>query len=114
MGLLGRVGWLVAATVLAVGAGCTSHIGLQPQLGQKVSPTRIVVGPVFEGRFDYLVHLSGDRKLDDRAYRLDQARKEMADRCTVTDLVDLYAHQVGTWRDGSARLSYAIGIHCAK
>ncbi len=117
MDAVGQAGWRGAVLAVLVGvllgsAGCASPIGLQPQLGQKITPTRIVVGPVLKGRYDYVVHLSGNHKLDDRAYRLGQARKEMADRCPVVDLVDLYAHQVGAWQDGSARLSYAIGVKC--
>jgi len=102
-----RIGLLLVAA-LVVGCG-----GWRPHFGQTTADGAVVVSGAAHDRYQFVVHLSGDRGLSERQYRLKQARSTVAERCQVIEVVDLSHQSVrqSTW--GPKRKSYAVGVVCA-
>lgn len=101
---------LLAGLSLAAG-GCA---GVRPSLGPPLPSGVLLYQPPPGGRFDYFVYVSNaDRRMEDRPTRLDRVRTLMAERCADPLVVDLYGHGVGQWPDGTAHISYTVGVDCS-
>lgn len=100
---------ILAALVMASG-GCT---GMRPTLGEPRPTGFTIYQPPPGGHFDYFVYVSNaDRRMEDRAKRLAEVRRLMVDRCPGVQAVDLYAHDMGPWSDGSPHVTYVVGVLC--
>lgn len=101
----------LAALLLALPfAGCA---GVKPTLGEPRAGGTFIYQPPPGGRFDYIVYVSNaDRRMADRPARVERVRRLMADRCVDPWPVDLYAHEMGLWPDGSTHISYTVGVDC--
>jgi hypothetical protein len=112
--LAARLAVVVALSLLAFVSACGPDRGFRPTLGQPSSAGVIIYHAPPGGRFDYFVYMpNSTTRLEDRAARLAEARRRVADRCRVAEATDLYGHEVGVWPDGRARLYYAVGVRCA-
>lgn len=106
---------LLAASLLGGGAllsgGCAS---MRPSLGPPLPTGFVLYQPPPGGQFDYFVYVSNaDTRMEDRPTRLARVRALMAERCEAPLVVDLYGHEVGTWPDGTAHVTYTVGVDCS-
>jgi len=105
---------LAAALLAAFGLGAWGCAGMHPTLGPPLPSGMFIYQPPPGGRFDYFVYVgNGDPRMDDRQTRLDRVRTLMAARCADPQVVDLYAHPVDTWPDGTPHITYTVGVDCA-
>jgi len=102
---------VLLASLPAAAGGCA---GVRPSLGPPLPSGVLLYQPPPGGRFDYFVYVSnGNPRMEDRQARLERVRVLMAERCDDPMVFDLYGHQVGTWPDGTAHISYTVGVDCS-
>jgi len=101
---------LALALVLLMGVTAVGCGAYRPHFGKEDSAGVVVTAT--SGRFDFVVHLSGNDKLVDSQYREARARAVIARRCEVSSSLSLYSHRIGTGSDGMPLLSYAVGVNC--
>jgi hypothetical protein len=103
----------MAALLAAVLLGAWGCAGVRPTLGPPEPTGMFIYQPPPGERFDYFVYVgNGDRRMQDRQARLERVRAVMATRCAEPRVVDLYAHEVGTWPDGTPHITYTVGVVC--
>ncbi|MFQ5507891.1 MAG: hypothetical protein ACE5FN_00990 [Leptospirillia bacterium] len=113
---MGRAVALLIAFTFFLSVGCAGDGAfMNASFGKPKASGIFVVKQKPERRFDYVVHMANsDAALYRKEERIRRVRLHMMERCPVASVVDLYVHQVGTWPDGRERLSFTLGVNCAK